>query len=63
MSFPKNEKELAEQGYKFKNEGQCRGCKADIEWWETPKGKLMPLNSATLEPHWSNCPNVKEFRR
>lgn len=63
MPFPKTEQELAVAGYEFENTGKCRGCNADIDWFRTPKGKHIPLDVGTLEPHWSNCPKAKEFRR
>lgn len=25
--------------------------------------KHIPLNEGTMEPHWSDCPNAKDFRR
>jgi hypothetical protein len=63
MPFPKTEKELAGQGYEYKNMTACKGCGALMEWWKTPKGKMIPLNPGTLEPHWSGCPKAKEFRK
>jgi hypothetical protein len=62
-SFPRTDTELAAQGYEFKNKGTCKGCRAEIEWWTTPKGKSIPLDAGTLEPHWSNCPNAGDFRK
>lgn len=62
MAFPKTEQELALQGYKFKNSGHCSGCNAEIAWYETPRGKMMPLDEGTLEPHWSTCPKAEQFR-
>ena len=61
MPFPKTEVELKEQGYRFVSQGKCRGCHADIEWWDTPKNKLIPLDPGTMEPHWATCPNRDEF--
>ncbi len=63
MPFPKTDTDLAAQGYEFKNKGHCRGCNADIEWWLTPKGRHIPLDAGTLEPHWSTCPKAKDFRK
>lgn len=63
MPFPRTDNELTEQGYKFKNKAHCKGCNAEIEWWETPHGKHIPLDAGTLESHWSTCPNAKDFRR
>lgn len=63
MSFPKTDTELNQRGYKFKSKGRCTGedCGAEIEWWETPKGKMIPLDPGTLEPHWATCPNADNF--
>lgn len=33
----------------------CRFCHTECEWWLTPKGKLVPLTSIDLEPHWDIC--------
>ncbi len=56
--------ELEADGYKKLNESRCRGknCGAMIIWFETPNGKRMPLNADDLQPHFSSCPDVKEFR-
>jgi hypothetical protein len=63
MPFPKTKKELIEQGYEFEDKTYCKGCCARIEFWHTPNGKHVPLNSDTLEPHWSTCPHAKDFRK
>jgi hypothetical protein len=65
MPFPKTESELAAQGYVFENRARCRAesCQAEIEWWLTPKGKRIPLDPCTMEPHWSTCPESGKFRR
>ena len=62
MEFPKTDTGLAEQGYSFSGKGKCKGCGAEIEWWDTPKGKHIPLDPGTLEVHWNTCPNAKDFR-
>jgi hypothetical protein len=65
MPFSKTDTELIKAGYKFDNRGRCMGkdCQAEIEWWLTPKGKRIPLDAGTLEPHWSTCPNREDFRK
>lgn len=63
MPFPKTDTELAARGYTFDGKAHCKGCNAEIEWWTTPKNKHIPLDPGTLVPHWSTCPNAKEFRR
>src|SRR5689334_19309212 len=62
MSFPTTIEEMKQQGYKFSGEGECRSCGADIEWWETPRGKKMPTDHGTANPHWSSCPNAEQHR-
>ena len=62
MAFPKNEKELSEQGYIYKGQGNCRRCGARMNWYQTPKGKLTPLDPDCV-PHWATCPHAKEFKK
>ncbi len=59
------EKELTGRGYTFKNKGVCRAekCKAEIEWWETPRGKMQPRDAGTLEPHWDTCKDADSFKK
>jgi len=61
MPFPKTEAELITAGYHFESVGICRGCHAKFEWWQTPKGRMMPLDIGTLEPHWATCPQRELF--
>lgn len=63
MPFPTTEAEFAAQGYKFTSRSHCRGCGAEIEWWTTPKCKMIPLDPGTLEPHWATCANAEKFRK
>jgi hypothetical protein len=65
MDWPKNDTTLKQAGYKFSGVGKCRNvvCGAEIEWWETPNGKKIPLDPGTMEPHWSTCPGADEFRK
>lgn len=63
MPFPKTDTELNQAGYSFEQKTTCRACKKEIEFWLTPKGKHIPLDAGTLEPHWSTCPNANEFRK
>jgi hypothetical protein len=64
-SFPSTREALNTNGYKLTNSGRCNGptCGAEIEWWMTPNGKKMPLDKATLEPHWVSCPDSKQYRK
>jgi hypothetical protein len=74
MKFPATSDELKAAGYEYDNDANCRGCGAKIEWWITPKGKKMPMSvtsTATIQhatgdvrqPHFSDCPNVADFRK
>jgi hypothetical protein len=70
MGFPETATALAEAGYKFKNESQCRGCGAQIQWWKTPRGKSLPMDApitkrddAKLAPHLKTCPKAEGFRK
>jgi hypothetical protein len=54
-------------------------CHQMIEWWITPKGAKMPMSVVDEKdetkafpqpvlrtirvPHWSVCPNAKDFKR
>ena len=64
MSFPKTEDELAKAGYTYEGTRECSGptCHQQIAWYRTPKGKRIPLEEGTLEPHFANCPDVERFR-
>jgi hypothetical protein len=64
MPFPKTEAELEKAGYTFDHVGKCTGetCGQEIEWWHTPKGKYIPLNPGTMEPHWATCKSAESFR-
>ena len=63
MPFPRTDTELEAAGYEFENKATCRGCSAEIEWWRTPKGKAIPLDPGTLEPHWATCKAASQFRK
>ena len=63
MPFPKDLRDLYDSGYTYNVLGTCNACKARIQWWTTPKGKLMPINIGKVEPHWATCPDAKKFRK
>lgn len=64
MPFPTMIEELEAAGYTFENDARCK-CGTAIEWWNTPRGKMMPIevDGDEIVPHWSNCPNASEFRK
>jgi len=65
MAFPKTKEQLVALGYKMQRQSVCRGpkCARMIEWWLTPRGKNMPLDPDTCQPHWTTCPDMESFRR
>ena len=55
---------------------KCKGCQAEIIWIKTVNGKNMPCNAEKTTivteggetivghiPHWSTCPQFKNFKR
>jgi hypothetical protein len=62
--FPASVEELKAAGYEPTRQAatQCKACKAAIEFWRTPKNKMIPLNVGTYVPHWATCPEAKRFR-
>lgn len=54
---------------------RCKSCRARIIWFETPRGKKMPVDADTVEPgdteldlkrhvsHFATCPNSAQHRR
>jgi hypothetical protein len=63
MAFPKTLDELREAGYKFEDDSECRSCGAAVEWWKTPRGKMMPFDHGTAISHFSTCPNADQHRK
>ena len=61
--FPKTREGLEAGGYSFRNRTACKYCGATIEWWITPNFSYIPLDVATLAPHWSTCPKANEARK
>jgi hypothetical protein len=59
---------MVEDGYVFSNHANCRSCKAEIEWWETPTKKKMPFDlmltgNAPAITHFTTCPNADAHRK
>lgn len=68
MAFAKTLDELKARGYQFKDYAVCRGCGDDIEWWDTPSGKHIPMNpmqrgSDEAVAHWATCTEQDSFRK
>jgi hypothetical protein len=68
VAFPKTFEEMKSQGYVFENDATCSGCGEEIEFWATPKGKRMPMNSmpnstSPAVSHFATCKDADSFRR
>ncbi len=61
----KTHAELKAAGYKFQCWRRCTGsrCRRMIYLYKTPKGKTMPIDPATFEPHHATCVDVDTFRK
>ncbi len=61
----KTSDDLTTAGYRYEGTGTCKGekCGQLIQWWRTPKGKAIPLDPDTKEPHFSTCPDAEQFRK
>lgn len=53
--LPQNKAEMIAQGYKFVNANECKQCGAEVEWWESPKGKNLPILAGSGELHLGGC--------
>jgi len=68
MAFPTDRDGLKAAGYVFSNHGRCRGCREEVEWYETPNKKKIPMNlmahgSSLAVSHFTTCPKRDEFRK
>lgn len=67
MGWPyKTLDQLEAAGYRYEGTGTCTGETCGdrvIQWWRTPKGKAIPLDPDTKEPHFSTCPDAKDFKK
>jgi len=55
MAFPQGINELLAAGYVKLNGGTCGYCCAEITWWQTPRGKKMPIDPQSGVPHFETC--------
>lgn len=67
-NFPRTRQGLERALFKkLPGKANCRGCDAPIEWWETPKGRKIPMTVTIrgsfeeLTMHLDACPNRGEF--
>lgn len=68
MGFPKTLNELKAAAYKFSNDANCKGCVDEIEWWQTPTGRKLPMNPMSTETspavtHWATCSDAPLLMR
>jgi ribonuclease HI len=62
--FPTTPTKLKAAGYEIRHEAvECRGCKALIDFYNTPLGKVVPVDHGTAMPHFKTCPNADQFRK
>ena len=79
MPLPRTRVGLEQIGWKYLGESQCRACGVPILWFESTKlnpvtqkyGRVCfhiekgseDADHRILVPHWSDCPNAKDFRK
>ena len=64
MPLPRNEQDLTNLGYIREETVTCLShmCGQKIVFFRTPRGKRIPLDADTLQPHWETCPDADKFR-
>jgi hypothetical protein len=67
MPFPNTRQALEANGYSFKERKTCK-CGAVIELFDTPRGRVIPLDFRTnehnveiCETHFVTCPNASDY--
>lgn len=64
MSFPVTEAAALAAGYSLAYRTTCLACGETIRFFETPKGKYIPINvGPKFESHFATCPAAKSFRK
>lgn len=63
MPFPTTRDGLREAGYNLEFTRACQACGKSLDFYRTPKGKLMPIETTSTLPHFANCPKAKHFRK
>ena len=69
MNFPASREQLKAAGYRFSFARRCKRCDAALEFYDTPAGRLAPLEGVLVEGKWlmdshfKTCPFRDEFRR
>lgn len=71
-NFPDTRRDMEAVGYHYTGESKCRSCGEPMLWFETPRGKKIPMSVVSgteseehrrLEPHWKSCPEADNFRK
>jgi len=68
MTFPETAIKMVIAGYERDYYGVCKGCGMAIEWWRTPNGSRIPMNSMPCHDspavsHFVTCPKAEQFRK
>ncbi len=68
MSFPTTRAELEAAGYERSSYSRCKGCGMAMEWWTTPNGKPIPMDSmaqpdSPAVSHFATCLDANRFRK
>ena len=50
------QEQMKEKGFRYQRATECQKCGAPIEWFYTPREKMLAVNSGTAEPHWNTSP-------
>jgi len=75
-ALPDTKEGLEAIGYVFTNDGFCRKCGAQIEWWITNNEKRAPFDVIVVKDtplgpikaykrvsHFASCPFADDFRK
>lgn len=54
-TLPRSVPDMLAKGYQFSNKAACKDCGAEIDWWTSPKGAQLPMNSGTALVHMETC--------
>jgi len=68
MPFPRNRKELENAGYSFSHKKECASCRVQIEMWNTPSARMMPMDfkfdehgNEVCESHFATCKDPAQY--
>lgn len=54
-TLPRTVPEMLAKGYQFSNKAACKDCGVEIDWWTSPKGARLPMDSGTALVHMETC--------